>query len=49
MQRAPREASKLIDLDEWWIERLLLARKLMDVGDARTAYVIARDAARLTS
>jgi soluble lytic murein transglycosylase len=32
------------DLDEWWVERRLLARKLLDVGDAKTAYEVARDA-----
>ena len=33
------------NLDEWWIERRLLARKLLDNGEFRTAYLIARDAA----
>lgn len=33
------------DPDEWWAERRLLARKLLDEGDARTAFRIARDAA----
>ena len=33
------------DPDEWWTERRLLARKLLDEGDARTAFRIARDAA----
>lgn len=33
------------DPDEWWNERRLLARKLLDEGDARTAFRIARDAA----
>lgn len=32
------------DLDEWWVERRLLARKLLDVGDAKAAYAVARDA-----
>ena len=32
------------DLDEWWIERRVLARKLLDEGDARDAYLVARDA-----
>jgi soluble lytic murein transglycosylase len=44
MQRAPREVSKLGNPDEWWIERRLVARKLLDLGDYRTAYVVARDA-----
>ena len=40
----PRNAA-LHDLDEWWVERKLVARKLLDEGDHRTAYRIARDAA----
>ena len=31
--------------DEWWEERRLLARKLLDAGEARTAFRIAREAA----
>jgi len=44
MLAAPRDPSKLIDLDQWWIERRLIARKLLDLGDPRTAYDIANDA-----
>ncbi len=33
------------DTDEWWRERRALARKLIDVGDATTAYQVARDSA----
>jgi soluble lytic murein transglycosylase len=32
------------DLDEWWVERRLLARKLLDDSDAKRAYQVARDA-----
>jgi soluble lytic murein transglycosylase len=32
------------DLDEWWIERRLLARKLLDIGDPKSAYLVCRDA-----
>jgi soluble lytic murein transglycosylase len=32
------------DLDEWWVERRLLARKLLDENDAKNAYLVARDA-----
>ena len=32
------------DLDEWWVERRLLVRKLLDEGDPKKAYVVARDA-----
>ena len=35
---APRDPSLLIDGDEWWTERRLLARKLLDQNDAETAY-----------
>ncbi len=45
MLAAPREASQVHDPDEWWIERRLIARKLLDLGDYKTAYQIARDAA----
>jgi soluble lytic murein transglycosylase len=45
MMRAARDPAKLGNLDEWWIERRLVARKLLDSGDYRTAYAVARDAA----
>lgn len=45
MLDAPRDPARLVNADEWWVERRLLARKLLDDGDNRTAYLIARDAA----
>lgn len=45
MSAVPRDINRLHNLDEWWIERRLLARKLLDVGEHRAAYVVARDAA----
>jgi soluble lytic murein transglycosylase len=45
MLSVPRDAAQPINADQWWEERRLLARKLLDLGDARTAYRIARDAA----
>jgi len=45
MLAATREPARLFDLDEWWIERRLVARKLLDNNEPRTAYLIARDAA----
>jgi peptidoglycan lytic transglycosylase len=45
MMSAPKEAHRLYNLDEWWIERRLVSRKLIDLGEHRTAYLIARDAA----
>lgn len=38
MLASPRDPLLLIDGDEWWIERRLLARKLLDQNDAATAY-----------
>jgi soluble lytic murein transglycosylase len=45
MMGAPRDPGRLHNLDEWWIERRLLARKMIDTSEFRTAYLIARDAA----
>ena len=45
MVGAPKDPARLYNLDEWWIERRLLSRKMLDVGESRTAYLIARDAA----
>jgi len=45
MLAAPRQAERLGDLDQWWIERRLIARKLLDLGDLKTAYEIASGAA----
>ena len=42
---APREGLQHQDTDEWWRERRALARKLLDLGDATTAYQVARDSA----
>lgn len=41
----PSDHGQTIDTNEWWIERRLVARKLLDLGNAKTAYRIARDAA----
>ena len=45
MMSAPKDPARLHNVDEWWIERRLLSRKMIDVGEHRTAYLIARDAA----
>ena len=45
MLGAPKDPGRLYNLDEWWIERRLLSRKMLDVGEHRNAYLIARDAA----
>ena len=45
MLSASKDPARLYNLDEWWIERRLLARKMIDSGDPRSGYLIARDAA----
>jgi len=45
MLGAPKDPNRLYNLDEWWIERRLLARKMIDTNEFRSAYLIARDAA----
>jgi len=45
MLGAPREPERLGDVDQWWVERRLIARKLLDLGDAKLAYEIAGAAA----
>jgi soluble lytic murein transglycosylase len=44
LQAAPRSASQQHNLDEWWVERRLVARKLLDIEEYQAAYVVARDA-----
>ena len=34
-----------LDPEEWWVERRILSRKLLDIGDVRSAYRVVRDAA----
>ena len=38
MLKAPRDKAALVDPDEWWTERRVLARELVDHGDIKTAY-----------
>jgi len=45
MLNAPKDPGRLYNSDEWWVERRLLSRKMLDLGEYRTAYLIARDAA----
>jgi soluble lytic murein transglycosylase len=45
MLSAPREVAQIYDPDPWWVERRLLARKLLDTNAAPKAYRIVRDAA----
>jgi soluble lytic murein transglycosylase len=38
MLKAPTDKASLVDPDEWWIERRVLSRELVDQGDIKTAY-----------
>ncbi|SFK62249.1 lytic transglycosylase domain-containing protein [Methylocapsa palsarum] len=38
MLSAPKDPALLVDGDDWWVERRLLARKMLDQNDAATAY-----------
>jgi len=42
---APKDPDALVDLDQWWLERRLLVRNLLDANDAQSAYRVAREAA----
>ena len=44
MLSAPRDPAVIHDVDEWWTERRVLVRKLLD-DDAQAAYRMAREAA----
>jgi soluble lytic murein transglycosylase len=44
MRTIPNALDDSHDLDEWWIERRLIARKLLDADDAKNAYLVVRDA-----
>ncbi len=41
MATVTRDPTKVTDLDQWWIERRLIARKLLDLGDYKLAYDVA--------
>jgi soluble lytic murein transglycosylase len=41
MATAPRDAASLVDPDAWWVERRVLSRELLDIGDAKRAYTVA--------
>ncbi|WP_245974175.1 lytic transglycosylase domain-containing protein [Bosea caraganae] len=40
LAKAPRDPALLGDGDEWWVERRLTARKLLDEGNAAKAYEV---------
>jgi soluble lytic murein transglycosylase len=41
MLKAPKDNAALVDPDEWWTERRVLSRELVDHGDIKTAYELA--------
>jgi soluble lytic murein transglycosylase len=43
MLSAPRDPALIVDGDEWWVERRLVARKLLDAQDYEKAYKISAD------
>jgi soluble lytic murein transglycosylase len=45
MLSAPTDIAEIHDAEEWWVERRVLARRLLDIGDSRSAYLVVRDAA----
>ena len=45
MISAPHDPALLRDVDQWWVERRVLARKLLDLGNAKMAYEVANGAA----
>ncbi|MGB6397835.1 MAG: lytic transglycosylase domain-containing protein [Bradyrhizobium sp.] len=45
MLAASSETMALQDTDEWWRERRMLARKLLDLGEFQNAYQVVRNAA----
>jgi len=42
---APRDPKLIVGPDQWWLERRLVVRKLLDARDARSAYRVAAEAA----
>lgn len=38
MMKAPTDRAALADPDQWWLERRVLSRELVDQGDMKTAY-----------
>ncbi len=47
MLKAPKTIDGISDGEEWWIERRMLTRQLLDRGDAASAYRIAAEAVGL--
>ncbi|MGA7487717.1 MAG: lytic transglycosylase domain-containing protein, partial [Xanthobacteraceae bacterium] len=45
---APHDLAQIQEGEEWWVERRIMSRKLLDLGDARSAYQVVADAAEPT-
>src|SRR5262249_46235528 len=45
---APCALDEIDDGEEWWVERRIMARKLLDLGDARSAYRVVAEGAEPT-
>ena len=45
---APCDPAQVPDGEEWWVERRIMARKLLDMGDARSAYRVVAEGAEPT-
>jgi soluble lytic murein transglycosylase len=45
---APGDLAEVYDGEEWWVERRIMARKLLDLGDARSAYRVVAEGAEPT-
>jgi soluble lytic murein transglycosylase len=45
---APCDLNDIHDGEEWWVERRIMARKLLDLGDARSAYRVVAEGAEPT-
>src|SRR5262249_57020787 len=42
------DLDEIHDGEEWWVERRIMARKLLDMGDARSAYRVVAEGAEPT-
>jgi len=49
MLTAPRDGASLVDPDAWWIERRVLSRELLDLGNPKLAYKLVAEHAAESS
>jgi soluble lytic murein transglycosylase len=45
MLTAPHDPGQLVDLNQWWQERRILVRQLLDANNPKAAYLVASEAA----